>query len=433
MDIKITPSKLIGTVNIPSSKSMTHRMLICAALANGQSKISNITFSKDIYATINALTAIGADIKINEDSATVLGINNVSDIAEIDCCESGSTLRFLIPITAALGINSTYTGQGRLPERPITPYLRELTKYGIKFEYNNTMPFNMFGKLKCGEFKLEGNISSQFITGLLFALPLLSFDSIIEITTPLESKGYIDLTLQVLKLYGIEVVNHESKPYADMTIKCLNTFGIEITETEKGYFIKGNQKYKPKNIVVEGDYSQAAFFYVANILGNDININNLKENSLQGDKKIVEITRNLCYNENNEPNGFSINAADIPDLVPILGVLGTFCQGKSLIYGAERLKIKESDRLESTSAALNALGGNITAENDGLSILHSVLKGGVVDSFGDHRIAMSAAIAATVCSEPVIIKNADAVEKSYPDFFKDYQKLGGIIDVITLE
>ena len=156
MDIKITPSKLIGTVNIPSSKSMTHRMLICAALANGQSKISNITFSKDIYATINALTAIGADIKINEDSATVLGINNVSDIAEIDCCESGSTLRFLIPITAALGINSTYTGQGRLPERPITPYLRELTKHGIKFEYNNTMPFNMSGKLKCGEFKLEG-------------------------------------------------------------------------------------------------------------------------------------------------------------------------------------------------------------------------------------------------------------------------------------
>ena len=385
MDIKITPSKLIGTVNIPSSKSMTHRMLICAALANGQSKISNITFSKDIYATINALTAIGADIKINEDSATVLGINNVSDIAEIDCCESGSTLRFLIPITAALGINSTYTGQGRLPERPITPYLRELTKHGIKFEYNNTMPFNMFGKLKCGEFKLEGNISSQFITGMLFALPLLNGDSEIIMTSALESK-----------------------PYADMTIKCLNTFGIEITETEKGYFIKGNQKYKPKNIVVEGDYSQAAFFYVANILGNDININNLKENSLQGDKKIVEITRNLCYNENNEPNGFSINAADI-------------------------LKIKESDRLESTSAALNALGGNITAENDGLSILHSVLKGGVVDSFGDHRIAMSAAIAATVCSEPVIIKNADAVEKSYPDFFKDYQKLGGIIDVITLE
>ena len=377
MDIKITPSKLIGTVNIPSSKSMTHRMLICAALANGQSKISNITFSKDIYATINALTAIGADIKINEDSATVLGINNVSDIAEIDCCESGSTLRFLIPITAALGINSTYTGQGRLPERPITPYLRELTKYGIKFEYNNTMPFNMFGKLKCGEFKLEGNISSQFITGMLFALPLLNGDSEIIMTSALESK-----------------------PYADMTIKCLNTFGIVSTETE---------------------------------IGNDININNLKENSLQGDKKIVEITRNLCYNENNEPNGFSINAADIPDLVPILGVLGTFCQGKSLIYGAERLKIKESDRLESTSAALNALGGNITAENDGLSILHSVLKGGVVDSFGDHRIAMSAAIAATVCSEPVIIKNADAVEKSYPDFFKDYQKLGGIIDVITLE
>lgn len=410
MDIKITPSKLKGTVNIPSSKSITHRMLICAALSNGKSKISNITFSKDIYATINALTAIGADIKIHEDSATVLGINKVADSSEIDCCESGSTLRFLIPITAALGINSTYTGQGRLPERPITPYLREFTHCGITFEYHNTMPFNMSGKLKPGKFKLEGNISSQFITGLLFALPLLEGDSEIIMMSELESK-----------------------PYADMTIQCLSNFGIEITETGNGYFIKGSQKYKPQNIIVEGDYSQAAFFYTANILGNDIQINNLMENSLQGDKKIVEITKNLCYNENSEPNGFSINAADIPDLVPILGVLGTFCQGKSLIYGAERLKIKESNRLESTSAALNALGGNVTAENDGLSISHSVLKGGVVDSFGDHRIAMSAAIAATICSEPVIIKNADAVEKSYPDFFKDYQKLGGIINVITLE
>lgn len=410
MDIKITPSKLKGTVNIPSSKSMTHRMLICAALANGQSKISNITFSKDIYATIDALTSIGADIKINKDSVTVNGINHLPDSSQIDCCESGSTLRFLIPITASLGISSTYIGHGRLPERPITPYIRELSEHGITFEYHNTMPFNMSGKLKSGKFKLEGNISSQFITGMLFALPLLDGDSEIIMTSVLESK-----------------------PYADMTIQCLNTFGIEITETEKGYFIKGNQQYKHQNTIVEGDYSQAAFFVVANVLGNNININNLTKNSLQGDKKIVEITENLCYNKNNEPNGFSINAADIPDLVPILGVLGTFCQGKSLIYGAERLKIKESDRLESTSAALNALGGNITAENDGLSILHSILKGGTVDSYGDHRIAMSAAIAATICTEPVIIKNANAVEKSYPDFFKDYQKLGGIINVFTLE
>ncbi|MDE6103546.1 MAG: 3-phosphoshikimate 1-carboxyvinyltransferase [Oscillospiraceae bacterium] len=410
MNIIITPTKLKGTVNIPSSKSMTHRMLICASLAKGISKISNITFSKDIYATIDALKAMGADIQIDNDNVIVNGINNIPDNADIDCCESGSTLRFLIPITAALGIHSTYTGQGRLPERPITPYIRELTKNGIIFEYHNTMPFTMTGQLKPGKFKLEGNISSQFITGMLFALPLLNGDSEIIMTSDLESK-----------------------PYADMTIQCLNTFGIEILETNNGYFIKGNQNYKSQNTIVEGDYSQAAFFYVANILGNNIKMNNLTENSSQGDKKIVEITEQLCYNENNEPTGFSINAADIPDLVPILGVLGTFCKDKSLISGAERLKIKESDRLETTAAVLNALGGNVTVKNDGLTIKHSKLKGGITDSFGDHRIAMSAAIAATICSEPVIIKNADSVEKSYPSFFKDYQKLGGIINVFTME
>lgn len=410
MDIIITPTKLQGTVNIPSSKSMTHRMLICAALAKGISKISNITFSKDIYATIDALKAIGADIQIDNDNVIVNGINNIPNYADIDCCESGSTLRFLIPITAALGIHSTYTGQGRLPERPITPYIRELTKNGITFEYDNTMPFTMTGQLKPGKFKLEGNISSQFITGMLFALPLLNGDSEI-----------------------IMISDLESKPYADMTIQCLNTFGIEILETNNGYFIKGNQKYRSQNTVVEGDYSQAAFFYVANILGNNIKMNNLTVISSQGDKKIIEITKKLCYNNNNEPIGFSVDASDIPDLVPILGVLGTFCTDKSLIYGAERLKIKESNRLETTAAVLNALGGNITIQNDGLTIKHSKLHGGTTDSFGDHRIAMSAAIAATICSEPVIIKNADSVEKSYPNFFKDYQKLGGIINVFTME
>ncbi len=409
MDIKITPKKLSGTVNIPSSKSMTHRMLICAALSDGISEISNITFSKDIYATINALESSGAKIKIDGNTVTVQGIRkDVPENAEIDCCESGSTLRFMIPITSALGIKAVYKGQGRLPERPITPYIRELSKLGITFDYNNTMPFTVSGKLQSGTFDLEGNISSQFITGMLFALPLLDGDSDIVLTSPLESK-----------------------PYADMTIKCLELFGIKITETENGYFIKGNQNYKAHNSAVEGDYSQAAFFYVANVLGNNITINNLVTDSTQGDKKIVEITENLCYNGTDNPSGFTVDARDIPDLVPILGVLGTFCDGKSVITGAERLKIKESDRLAATSAAINALGGQITPTEDGLIISHAELTGGIADSFGDHRIAMSAAIAATICSQPVIIKNADSVEKSYPDFFKDYNNLGGNADVIT--
>lgn len=411
MDIKIIPGKLNGTVSIPSSKSMTHRVLIGAALAKGKSIISNVTFSKDIYATIDALKASGADITAVGNTVTVNGLcGRCPQNAEIDCCESGSTLRFMIPVTAALGINSVYKGQGRLPERPITPYLRELPQKGITFDYENTMPFTVSGKLLSGKYSLEGNISSQFITGLLFALPLLEGDSEIILTSPLESK-----------------------PYADMTIESLKLFGIDIKETQKGYYIKGSQQYHSSDVSVEGDYSQAAFFYVANALGSNVKIENLKKESTQGDKKIVEITENLCYNENNVPMGFSVNASDIPDLVPILAVLGTYCCDTSRISGAERLKIKESNRLTATAAAINALGGDVTPVNDGLIINNARLCGGSIDSCGDHRIAMCAAIAATICQEPVIIKNADSVEKSYPDFFRDYQNLGGIANVITVE
>lgn len=411
MDIKIIPSKLKGEVNIPSSKSMTHRMLISAALAEGTSVVSNVTFSKDIYATIDALKAAGAEISVSGNNVTIKGIaGNIPENADIDCCESGSTLRFMIPVTAALGITAVYRGQGRLPERPITPYIRELTKKGIEFEYNNTMPFTVKGKLEAGVFELEGNVSSQFITGLLFALPLLENDSEIVMTSRLESK-----------------------PYADMTVSCLKQFGVKVSETENGYFIKGGQKYESRDVSVEGDYSQAAFFYVANVLGSDIKINNLIEESSQGDKKIVEIVNGLCYNNSKTPEGFRLDASDVPDLVPVLGVLGTFCTGKSEIYNAARLKIKESDRLAATAHAVNALGGKITPTDDGLIIEHAALTGGTADSAGDHRIAMSAAIAATVCTEPVIIKNAESVEKSYPDFFRDYINLGGTANVINME
>ena len=410
MDIKIQPSKLSGTVNIPSSKSMTHRILICAALADGVSEISNVSFSKDIYATIDSLKALGAEITIDGNTVTVNGVKNIAESAVIDCCESGSTLRFMIPIACALGITSTFEGQGRLPERPITPYIRELGKKGIKFDKVGTMPFTAEGKLSFGKFELEGDISSQFITGLLFALPLLDGDSEIVMLSKLESK-----------------------PYADMTIKCLEAFGVTVKETANGYLIHGNQKYQSRNMPVEGDYSQAAFFYVGNVLGNSIKLENLISDSFQGDKKIVEITDNLCYNENMRPNGFEIDASDIPDLVPILAVLGTYCEGKSVITGAKRLKIKESDRLQTTSDMINTLGGKVTVTDEGLIIEHAKLTGGVIDSFNDHRIAMSAAIAATVCSQPVTIKNAESVNKSYPDFFEDYKNLGGNANVITLE
>ncbi len=410
MNVKITPHTLYGNLNIPASKSIAHRLLICAALAKGTSVINDVTFSKDIYATINALKSMGATISYNNSTVTVTGIEQANQYSDIDCCESGSTLRFLIPVAAALGINSTFIGEGRLPERPIDIYVREFSQKNIVFDYKNTMPFQMKGQLKNGEYVIEGNISSQFITGLLFSLPILNGDSKIVV------KGKL-----------------ESKPYADMTIICLNKFGINIEETDYGYFIKGSQKYISTSSSVEGDYSQAAFFLVANALGSDVTITNTIPNSIQGDKKIIEIIDLLCYNIN-ALSIITIDATDIPDLVPIISVLSSFAKKEVHIVGAERLKIKESDRLESTASMINNIGGNVIQTPTGLIIKPvSNFIGGVVDSYNDHRIVMAASIAATVSKGEVIIKNAQAVEKSYPLFFEEFNRLGGISHVIDLE
>lgn len=412
-NVEITPQLLKGTVSAPPSKSVAHRLLICSALAKGTSIISGLQMSKDIIATIEALTTLGAKIDVNGDVATVSGINNLNTVSKtvINCNESGSTLRFLIPIATALGVKSTFIGEGKLPERPITPYLTELTKNGVTFDYDNTMPFSVSGKLNAGKFVIDGGISSQFITGLLFALPILNGDSEIIITSKLQSR-----------------------PYVDITIGCLNQFGIEVIEIEDGYFIKGNQKYAPCDSIVEGDYSQAAFFFVANALGNSIDISNLNSKSLQGDKKILEIIEQVRYNKSNILNPFSIDASDIPDIVPILTVLASFCEGTSEITNVARLRIKESDRLEAISACINKIGGNVIAKEDKL-IIKGVksFNGGIVDSYNDHRIAMSMAIAATRCIKPLIITNADCVKKSYPDFFNDYAMLGGNVNVIIME
>ena len=413
MDLKITPHRLSGSVSIPSSKSMTHRAIICAALAEGTSRLTGIDHSKDIDATLGIMEAFGAAFRKDGSAVTMEGITAAKETAVADCCESGSTLRFLIPVAAALGIRTEFRGQGRLPQRPITPYLRELSLKGVQFRYDNTMPFVMEGRLQSGVFRLEGDISSQFITGLLFALPLLDGDSEIVMTSPLQSK-----------------------PYADMTIDCMRKFGVEVEETPEGnYRVRGNQVYRAADVHMEGDFSQAAFFYVANAIGNEVVLENIPEKSVQGDRKIVEIIGEMCYNRNNGKNAaFHVDASDIPDLVPILAVLGTFGDEVSVITGAERLRIKESDRLTAVSELLNRLGGKVIVHEDGLEI-HPVpqLHGGTVDSFGDHRIAMCAAIAATRCTAPVTILGAECVEKSYPAFFEDYQHLGGIANGIILE
>ena len=409
MDMKISPSVLRGNLSIPASKSCAHRAVICAALADGVSTLSGITMSKDIEATISSMTALGASFEINGDIVTVKGISgSIDDTAEIDCNESGSTLRFIMPVAAALGVKSVFIGNGRLPQRPIDIYKRELKNHGITF-HTEEMPYEISGVLTGGKYEIEGNVSSQFITGLLFALPLAKEDSEIIMTSHLESRPYVDITIDILRRYG-----------------------IEISETENSFLIKGNQKYTPYDEHIEGDYSQAAFFFVANALGSDVNILNLKEDSVQGDKAITDIIADTL--KNGSVTGYKADCSDIPDLVPILSVLGAYGNMPSTIYNAERLRIKESDRLAACADMLNNLGGNVTVTSDGLEIMPTNgLNGGTIDSYGDHRIVMAAAIAALNCKGDVIIKGAEAAEKSYPTFFEDYVKLGGKADVIDLE
>ena len=409
MDVLIKPSVLNGRLDIPASKSCAHRALICAALADGVSVVSGVTFSKDIDATIGAMTALGAHFSIDGGSVTVHGISGkISGQADIDCCESGSTLRFVMPVAAALGADSIFRGQGRLPERPIDIYKRELSKHGVRF-VTDSMPYKLTGRLTGGRYEIEGNVSSQFITGLLFALPLADGDSEIVLTSRLESRPYVDITLDVLK-----------------------SSGIVITESGNSFFVKGGQKYIPHDERVEGDYSQAAFFYVANAIGSSVEVGNLLPDSSQGDKAIIDIIADATVN--GPVKGYSADCSDIPDLVPILSVLGAYGSEKSVIFNAERLRIKESDRLAACADMLNRLGGNVKVTPDGLEITPTGgLAGGEVDSFGDHRIVMAAAIAALGCRGEVIIRGAEAAEKSYPDFFRDYNRLGGNANVINME
>lgn len=404
MDLKITPSLLSGQVTMPPSKSVAHRMIIAAALADGSSTISNLSGSADILATIDCMRAFGADIKLNGNSAVISGIKSAPTTAVADCCESGSTLRFLIPVACALGINAEFRGKGKLPQRPITPFLEEFPKHGVKFDFSDagsgcSLPCSVNGKLTAGRFEIDGVISSQFITGLMFALPLLDGDSEIMLRSRLQSKPYIDITMGVLR-----------------------DFGCRITKTERGYSIKGNSRLTPFSGSVEGDYSQSAFFYVADALGSNLEIGGLNEKSFQGDKKIVEI----CGEFSKSQAPFELDCSDIPDLVPILSVLGCFCKGKSRIYNAARLRIKECDRLAAMEDCLNRIGGKVSSTEDSL-IIEGVgeLHGGEVGCYNDHRIAMSMAIAATRCSSPLIIRGAECVRKSYPDFFEIYKSIGG--------
>ncbi|MBE7055541.1 MAG: 3-phosphoshikimate 1-carboxyvinyltransferase [Ruminococcaceae bacterium] len=417
MKVIISPSKLDGCVEAPPSKSCMHRALICAAAADRPTKIVCNSFSKDIEATINCLSALGAGFEYDDNSVTVYPVCLDDDMheCELHCNESGSTLRFMLPFAAALGKNCVFTGAERLGERPLLPLCDALTSHGVNVKWEKTfLPCKTEGKLHGGVFEIPGDISSQFITGLLLALGVAGGGEI-KTTTPLKSGPYIDITVDMLR-----------------------TFGIEARKTDTGYIIPGGQKYiSPEELIIEGDYSNGAFWLVAGAIGSEnyITCSSLKEESFQGDSKIVEILKSMGADisrnkdsitvRKSQLKGVCIDCSDIPDIVPILCVAATQAEGKTVFKNIERLRAKESDRVQTTADMLQGLGGKVSFDENTMIVEKSTLTGGEVTSANDHRIAMSAAIASLLCSSDVIIDSAEAVEKSYPDFYEKFTMLGG--------
>lgn len=417
MVVRLDLRNMHGTIDAIASKSDAHRTLIAASLADKETKLLLNSSSDDIEATVDCLTSAGANIYKDKNNLTVIPIKK-NKSAVFDCKESGSTIRFLMPVAAALGIDSCFTGSGRLPERPQTPLLNVLKEHGITTTPDGEFPIKLKGQLTSGLFEIKGNISSQFVTGLLFALPLLEGDSEIRLIPPVESK-----------------------PYIDMTISTLKKFGIEIKENGNSYFVKGKQKYiSPDSIKIDGDWSNGAFFATFGAV-SDIKINGLFANSIQGDKAIsrivkemganVTMTDNSVHVTKNQLNGIDIDVKNIPDLVPVIATLSVFAKGTTTIFNAERLRIKESDRLATVTEIIKSAGGDITETQSGL-----IINGGKklkdsfeINAYNDHRLVMAAAMLAS--HSIVTVKNAQTISKSYPLFFDDLIKLGGICDVIN--
>jgi 3-phosphoshikimate 1-carboxyvinyltransferase len=420
-DVKFSPFIPSGTVNVPPSKSDVHRAIICAAMANGVSRISPVALSNDIKATIGCIKALGAEAVLENNVLKVDGTNMYKNkTALLDCGESGSTLRFFIPIAAVGNINATFVGKGKLPQRPIGIFTEALPKAGTVCKTEGGLPLEIKGQLKSGIFEIPGNVSSQFITGLLLALPILEGDSEIVLTSPLESVGYIAMTIRTMK-----------------------QFGVNIQAAEKGWHIKGGQSYKTCDYTTDGDWSQAAFFMVLGAVSGKVTVKGVAKDSTQGDKKCAEILArfgakvtqldNEVTVEKRELKAITIDASQIPDLVPVLSVCAAFAEGTTKIINAERLRIKECDRLKATAELLNNLGGKVKELSDGLEITGvSSLKGGNVNGYNDHRIVMSAAVCAARSDEDITATFAMSINKSYPDFYIDYNSIGGKANVLDL-
>ena len=385
MNVTITPGPLAGAITPPPSKSQAHRLLIAAALGTGESHIENLANSQDIDATLRCMDALKAP---------------GDGLPELDCGESGSTLRFLIPVALALRGGGKFTGRGRLMERPQEPYFVMFREKGISYEQKDGT-LTVRGRLTPGDYTLPGDVSSQFVTGLLYALPLLEGDSRILLTTPLESRGYIDMTLDALEQFGVRAV----------------------CDGDRTFRVPGNQTYQPRDLTIEADWSNAAFWYAAQFVGCDLEIQGLNAFSTQGDMRIVPYFVKL---QGKGP--VDLDVSQCPDLVPPLAAMAALREGETTrIVNAARLRIKESDRLAAVTQVLNALGGRVEEYEDHL-VIHGRerLAGGVtVSGHNDHRIAMMAAIAAIRCHGPVTITGAECVKKSYPDFWEDYRSLGG--------
>lgn len=382
MDITIQPGKLYGSINVIPSKSMAHRYLICAAFADNETTLICPETNQDIEATVNCLNALGATITKNAESYHIIPPKFTPESAVLNCRESGSTLRFLLPIVGALGVNATFQMEGRLPRRPLSPLWEEMERMGCCLTRPTSDTISCTGKLRGGDYIISGDVSSQFITGLLFATSLIGEESNLLVSGKTESQPYITMTEEVMRLFGAPLY------------------------------------HSPGTVTVEGDWSNGAFWVAAKKLGSPLTVQGLNAFSIQGDRAIVDLSNQLLEGKP------TISAADIPDLVPVLSVIAGVNNG-AVFTNIQRLRLKESDRVSSTVAMITSLGGNAEATESTLIIHGTGFSGGTVDSHNDHRIAMAAAIAATVCKSPVTILGAESVNKSYPRFWEEYHRLGG--------
>ena len=408
----LTPHVLSGRVAAPSSKSQAHRLLICAALADTQTEILCPARSADIDATVDCLRALGAEIQYKNGSFWVMPMRAAWPGVVLPCRESGSTLRFLLPVLGALGVRAQIRMHGRLPERPLSPLWELLEAHGMQLRREDDL-LHVCGQLQAGSYALPGNVSSQFVSGLLFALPLLAEDSVLTVTGQLQSARYVAMTEQALRAAG-----------------------IHFEKNSQCWTIPGGQRYAaPGRQLVEGDWSNAAFFLCMGALSRQgVRVSGLDPASLQADRAITEILTRFGAEVNIEGDtvtvrrdtlrGITLDAGPVPDLVPVVSVLAALCAGETRIENAARLRIKESDRLRTTAALIEALGGTVRELPDGLVITgQPALAGGSVDASGDHRIAMSAAVAACGCTQPVTVCGSECVAKSYPAFWEDFTAL----------